>query len=82
MRLKNLNFDSSQDYLYLERYVNCGSPSGFTDKYNTSAETCAKSPNSSFYLYSIELPQSIISYDYGKMPSFFNKWQIIPLPNV
>lgn len=82
MILEKIHFDSLEDYNYLERYVNCGSPSGFTDKYNTSVQTCAKGPGDSFCLYSIELPDGITIHDFGKIPAFFKKWQMLIHPDM
>lgn len=39
MKAKELFTDKEAKYIYLERYVNDGSPSGFTEKHTTSDET-------------------------------------------
>ena len=38
------------DHLYIERYINDGSPSGFSDKVTSSQPTKAKSINKHFHL--------------------------------
>lgn len=35
MLLEEINFSYSKDYIHMERFVNKGSPSGKTDKFNT-----------------------------------------------
>lgn len=82
MILENINFESAEDYIYLERYVNCGSPSGFTDKYNTSNQTCPKGPNSSFYLCGVKLPSNIPIQDFGEKTPFFDKWAMLVHPDM
>jgi len=82
MILENINFDSAETYLYMERYINNGSPSGFTEKYTTSDQTKAKSPNKHFYLCSIEIPRPIVIQDFGEPPEFFKSWQMLVHPDM
>lgn len=70
MILEKIDFTSFADYLYMERYINDGSPSGFSYKYSTSAETSPLSKSKSFSLVSLEIPTSITIKDYGIKPSF------------
>ena len=81
MLLKNIDFSSSKDYLHMERYVNGGSPSGFTGIYSTSEDTRAKSDKESFYLCSVELPENITFQDFGVKPNYF-KWQMLIHPDM
>lgn len=81
MLLENLKFDLDT-FLYLERYVNNGSPSGFTDKYTTSEQTSPFGRNKSFFLYGIEQkPDSDIVMDYGSKPDMF-KWDLLVHPDM
>jgi hypothetical protein len=81
MLLDEINFTSSKDYIHMERFVNKGSPSGNTEKYNTSPDTRAKSDNESFYLSSVEFPEIINVEDFGEKPDFF-KWQMLVHPDM
>lgn len=82
MLLKNLIIDPDSGYIYLERYVNVGSPSGFTEKYTTSASTSAKSDIEGFYLYSVDFPQNIIFQDYGEKSEIINKFNMLIHPDM
>lgn len=57
---------------YMERYVNDGSPSGFTMKYNTSEKTSPFGNREWFYLCSISYP-SQWSINIGDLPPFLEK---------
>jgi hypothetical protein len=81
MILSNAHLNTAT-YLRLERYVNDGSPSGFSQKFTTSPETCPGGPNGSFHLCSIELPNSIDFEDIGEQPRFFKQWQMLVHPDM
>jgi hypothetical protein len=80
MILENIDFDSHNDFIHMERYVNSGSPSGFTAIYTTSFNTSAKSGKSFFYLSSIVLNGTTFQ-DYGLKPDFF-KWDMLVHPDM
>lgn len=73
--------DSSSDFLHMERFVNIGSPSGFTDLYTTSPKTCPRGDCESFHLCSIEVPDSVIIKEYGDQPAFCAEWQMLVHPD-
>ncbi len=50
MKINNLFFDKLQSYIYMERYVNNGSPSGWHKKHTTSFETNPFTGKDSFHL--------------------------------
>jgi len=81
MKLRGTNPDSNS-FLYLERYVNDGSPSGFSAKFTTSEKTSPFSQNESFHLCSIELPNTIKILNFGNEPDFFKKWQMLVHPDM
>ena len=81
MLLDEINFNSSKDYIHMERYVNGESPSGNTSKYNTSPETRAKGDNECFYLSSVEFPKTVNIQDFGVKPDFF-KWEMLVHPDM
>lgn len=81
MLLNKLQFNND-DFVHLERYVNCGSPSGFTEKFTTSLHTCPKGPGEEFHLCAIDLPASVIVKSYGNIPALFNKWQMLVHPDM
>jgi len=56
---------------YMERYVNNGSPSGFTLRYNTSQETHPMGRNPMFPLYFAQFAERTVS-NLGTLPSYFN----------
>lgn len=82
MKLEELIKNPDKGYIHLERYVNKGSPSGFTGKYTTSPETRAKGENQNFYLCSVDLPDSIFVEDFGEIPEFAKKWGMIVHPDM
>jgi hypothetical protein len=82
MFLKNINFNSSQDYLHMERYINVGSPSGFTDKYTTSIITTPKGKYENFYLCGINFPDKTYIKEFGKDPNIFIEWQMLVHPDM
>lgn len=49
---------------YAERYINDGSPSGFTERFRTSVRTDPFGPDPYFYLYSLRPPGGLLE-DYG-----------------
>jgi len=71
----------SSDFLHMERFVNIGSPSGFTDLHTTSPQTCPRGDCESFYLCSIEAPDSITIEEYGAQPTFCTQWQMLVHPD-
>lgn len=82
MLLKNTVLDPNKSFLHLERYVNIGSPSGFTEKYTTSASTSAKSDTDSFYLCSATFPNNITYKDYGEESDIINKFNMLIHPDM
>lgn len=64
MHLDNIINNSLESLIYMERYVNDGSPSGFTELYNTSNNTNPFSLNKSFILPYIKPSKNFIS-DFG-----------------
>ncbi len=57
---------------YLERYVNDGSPSGFSTVYTTSVETSPFGLTPWYYLYVCIAPQDLFK-DFGHIPSYSGK---------
>ncbi|MCM1118341.1 MAG: hypothetical protein NC543_03180 [bacterium] len=57
---------------YMERYVNDGSPSGFSQKYTTSEQTSPFGNREWFFLYSINFPTQL-SICIGDLPLFLRK---------
>lgn len=53
---------------YLERYVNSGSPSGFTGLYTTSSHTSPTGTASSFRLLAAQVPRSQVLFEAGSPP--------------
>lgn len=83
MILSNVIFKNSlEKFLHLERYVNRGSPSGFTFKNTTSIYTSPLSNNSRFYLYGINLGPEIARNVYGVHSSVLSEWDIIVHPDM
>lgn len=80
MIIDNLTFNLDT-YLYLERYVNNGSPSGFTDKNTTSEMTCPFGSNKSFYLYGVNFETKDFVFDYGRKPDMF-EWDMLVHPDM
>lgn len=77
---KNLNPDET--FIYLERYVNDGSPSGFTEKYNTSEITNPLGPNPCFELLGVNIPDAMNCVDFGKPPNFIGARQLLIHPDM
>lgn len=80
MFLKDINFDEDS-YLYLERYVNNGSPSGFTKVYTVSDSTQPSSLTKGFYLHELKVGSTSAIKDYGRKPAFF-KWDMLTHPDM
>jgi hypothetical protein len=74
--------DKISEYLYLERYVNDGSPSGFSDNMTSSQPTKAKSINDFFYLIGLSFSPNMKVWDYGEKPAFMDKWQMLAHPDM
>lgn len=53
---------------YLERYVNAGSPSGFTGRFTTSSETSPAGKASSFRLLVAQVDRSQVVFEGGSAP--------------
>lgn len=71
-----------RQYLYLERYINDGSPSGFSEIKTSSQATTAKGKNESFYLSSLQFLQNAKIYEYGEKPAFADKWEMLAHPDM
>lgn len=74
--------DTSASYIHMERYVNKGSPSGFTDEHNTSPETRAKGTNAEFFLCGVRFPDYVEHVDFGTKPIFFDAWDMWVHPDL
>lgn len=74
--------NASSDLLYMERHINTGSPSGFTEKYTTSSRTRPKGDGINFHLCAIEVPESVVIKDFGEEPALFNQWQMLVHPDM
>ncbi|WP_316186253.1 MULTISPECIES: IucA/IucC family protein [unclassified Bradyrhizobium] len=70
MILEDQDIADLEVYLHLERYVNRGSPSGFSDVNTTSPGTSAKGSERGFHLPSVEFPSTVECVEYGLAPSF------------
>ena len=68
--------------MYLERYVNDGSPSGFTDVYTTSSGTRPKDSTTSFSLCSVKFPNHFTFHEFGEEPDFFKKFDMLVHPDM
>lgn len=71
-----------ETYIYLERYVNVGSSSGFTDVYTTSPDTRPKSPRKCFFVCAPKFQGNVTAQDFGTKPTFFQKWQMLVHPDM
>jgi hypothetical protein len=60
---------------YLERYVNDGSPSGFTQKYTSSPATSPFGPTPTFPLLAAGLPDHVIE-DFGCLPGWLSSGEV------
>jgi siderophore synthetase component len=65
----------------MERYVNDGSPSGYSWKYNTSPATNPRGSNPSFKPYVASFPARMIS-DYGEVPGFLRGVDVLLHPDM
>lgn len=74
MNIIEIEKDPTNSLIYLDRYVNDGSPSGFTEKYRTSESTDPFSIKKSFHLYALEEDEKYFS-------TFGNQIKNIPLKN-
>lgn len=81
MLLDEIIFESVEQYLHLERYVNVGSNSGFDIIHTTSIETSAKGDADSFTLYCLDYPENINVFEYGIKPDFFS-WKMLIHPDM
>jgi len=81
MLLDKIKYNIS-DHLYMERYINNGSPSGFSDKITSSQPTKTKSINKHFYLIGLSFSDKINIQDYGEKPIFANNWQMLAHPDM
>ena len=70
------------DYLHLERYVNRGSPSGFSFEYTTSQNTMPRSLVDNFSLYGINFTADVSSEIYGEQLSILSKYDMIVHPDM
>lgn len=66
----------------MERYVNIGSPSGFSEIHTTSFPTSAKGANESFYLCGATFPSDIKIEEFGVKPNFADDWQMLIHPDM
>lgn len=73
--------DGASDFLHMERFINIGSPSGFTDMHTTSPETCPQGNCEFFSLCAIKVPDSVIVKEYGDQPAFCKEWQMLVHPD-
>jgi hypothetical protein len=69
-------------YLHMERFVNDGSPSGFTQQHNTSWETSATGDCSSFQLAGMNFHSSIKQITLGKFPDHIASWDMFIHPDM
>ena len=76
------SLDPIEALLHMERYVNRGSPSGFTDKHTTSAGTWARGDAKGFYLSAVQLPGSIEIRDCGEPPRFLGQRDMLVHPDM
>ena len=67
MKISTIELYPSESLIYLDRYVNDGSPSGYTEKNKTSPKTDTFSLNKSFNLFAIERDPSDFKI-YGTQP--------------
>jgi len=65
----------------MERYINDGSPSGFSD-ITSSQPTKAKSINKYFHLIGLSFSNRINIQDYGEKPALADKWQMLIHPDM
>ena len=74
MQLSKIIENPKSSLVYMERYVNNGSPSGFTEKYNTSDLTNPFSPSKSFKLLYIQSNGPKVQiYNHGDFSSLDNE---------
>lgn len=66
---------------YMERYVNNGSPSGFTQLYNCSPETSPLGDTPQFELFASELPADVIEH-LGPSPSWLSAVAVLLHPDM
>ena len=80
MYIEDIAFNE-ESFLYLERYVNDGSPSGFTDIYTVSEHTSPFCLDKGFDLYSLQQKSGDTIIEYGNKPDFF-KWNMLIHPDM
>jgi len=66
---------------YMERYVNSGSPSGFTWKHNTSPATNPMGPHATFNVFAATFPQKNVT-DYGDLPPYLPDGDVLIHPDM
>lgn len=66
MKIKEFLVDAKKTFIELERYVNDGSPSGFTSKYTTSDETNPILGKEYYNLYSVLMKNQVQIEDIGE----------------
>jgi IucA / IucC family/Ferric iron reductase FhuF-like transporter len=67
---------------YLERYVNGGSPSGFTERFTTSPETSPHGSTQSFRLRTAKIDPSHILFDGGTSPLKLGAYDFLLHPDM
>jgi hypothetical protein len=65
MKIKEFIGEPKQAFIKAERYLNDGSPSGFTEKNTTSKYTCPRSKIKSFKLWQIRFENNVYVEDFG-----------------
>lgn len=70
MILDRCDFSDPRIHLHLERYVNRGSPSGFSSIHTTSTQTSSKGRATGFHLCAARIPSSVNMIEYGERPAF------------
>ena len=65
MRIEDIVKHKEQTFIYMERYVNNGSPSGFDKKYTTSPTTSPRGQTSSFFVKILRFDESIEIETFG-----------------
>jgi len=74
MLIHDVDLASSEMLVYMERYVNDGSPSGFTAIHGTSLRTSPQEGEAAFSLPIVELDESVLHETFGSWPVKLERW--------
>jgi hypothetical protein len=82
MKIDVIDLSSPECLSYLERYVNDGSPSGFSDKFTTSDFTSPLGDTENFNIVEADIPDSFSVIRLGHPPDSLNKCGFLLHPDM